>query len=403
MNGSNNKTVVLGVTGGIAAYKAVDIVSRLKKAGVDVYVIMTRHAAQFVAPLTFQSISEHPVAVDMFQPFMTDEIEHIALAKRADLFLIAPATANIIGKIANGIADDMLSTTVMATHAKVVLAPAMNTNMYLNPIVQHNISILKDKGYEVIEPESGRLACGDYGTGRLPSPEVIVQTVIKMLNVKNDLDGKTIMVTAGPTREAIDPVRYISNHSSGKMGYAIARAALDRGAKVLLISGPVALTPPAGAEIIPVISAQDMYEAAVSRFEGVDAVIGAAAPADYKPAEVSPTKIKKAADTMTITLIRTPDIIKTLGQTKTKQKVVGFAAETQDIEQYARQKLVDKNMDMIVANDVSVDGVGFGSDYNAVKIIRHDGNLKEVPRMSKEQVAHIILDELAGLFEVDVT
>lgn len=399
MNGSNNKTVVLGVTGGIAAYKAVDIVSRLKKAGVDVYVIMTRHAAQFVTPLTFQSISEHPVAVDMFQPFMADEIEHIALAKRANLFLIAPATANIIGKIANGIADDMLSTTVMATQARVVLAPAMNTNMYLNPIVQHNINILRDKGYEVIEPESGRLACGDYGTGRLPSPDTIVQAVIRMLNIKNDLDSKTIMVTAGPTYEAIDPVRYISNHSSGKMGYAIARAALDRGAKVLLISGPVAITPPAGAEIIPVISAQDMYEAAVSRFEEVDAVIGAAAPADYKPAEVSPVKIKKTEDAMTITLIRTPDIIKTLGRTKTRQKVVGFAAETQVVEQYARQKLVDKNMDMVVANDVSANGVGFGSDYNAVKIIRRDGNLKEVSRMPKEQVAHIILDELAGLFE----
>lgn len=396
------KTVVIGVTGGIAAYKAVDVVSRLKKAGIDVYVIMTQHAAKFVTPLTFQSISGHPVAVDMFQPFLADEIEHISLAQRADLFLIVPATANIIGKIANGIADDMLSTTVMATRAPVVLAPAMNTHMYLNPIVQDNIKSLERRGFRFIEPESGRLACGDYGPGRLAAPEAIVQRVMELLSIQRDLEGKTIMVTAGPTREAIDPVRYISNHSSGKMGYAIAQAALERGADVILISGPVSMTPPAGARFISITSAQDMYEAALKYFDEVDAVIGAAAPADYRPRNVSRTKLKKIEDTLTLELVKNPDIIKALGEAKRFQKVVGFAAETENLEQYAREKLAAKNLDMIVANDVSMADIGFGSDYNAVKIICSDGSMRDVPKATKERVAHIILDELIGLFKGDV-
>lgn len=396
------KTVVIGVTGGIAAYKAVDVVSRLKKAGIDVYVIMTQHAAKFVTPLTFQSISGHPVAVDMFQPFLADEIEHISLAQRADLFLIVPATANIIGKIANGIADDMLSTTVMATRAPVVLVPAMNTHMYLNPIVQDNIKSLERRGFRFIEPEIGRLACGDYGPGRLAAPEAIVQRVMELLSIQRDLEGKTIMVTAGPTREAIDPVRYISNHSSGKMGYAIAQAALERGADVILISGPVSMTPPAGARFISITSAQDMYEAALKYFDEVDAVIGAAAPADYRPRNASRTKLKKIEDTLTLELVKNPDIIKTLGEAKRFQKVVGFAAETENLEQYAREKLAAKNLDMIVANDVSMADIGFGSDYNAVKIIRSDGSMRDVPKATKEQIAHIILDELIGLFKGDV-
>jgi len=400
MNGLNNKTVILGVTGGIAAYKAVDIVSGLKKAGVDVYVIMTRNAAEFVTPITFQAISGHPVATDMFEPYATDEIEHIALAKKADVFLIAPATANMIGKMANGIADDMLSTTVMATKAPVVIAPAMNTNMYMNPAVQQNIAVLKERGCKIIEPDSGRLACGDYGTGRLPAPDAIVRYILSLLHTGKDLNGKTIMITAGPTREAIDPVRYITNHSSGKMGYAIAQAALDRGAEVVLISGPVALNPPIGVQFVPVVTTQDMYDAAMIRFKDVDAFVGAAAPADYKPTKPSDVKIKKTGQPITIQLVETPDIIKALGKLKNGQKIVGFAAETENVEQYARQKLMEKNMDIIVANDVSIESIGFNSDYNAVKLIKRDGSVLDVPKSLKYDVAHIILNELAKLFEV---
>ncbi|WP_425061045.1 Coenzyme A biosynthesis bifunctional protein CoaBC [Sporomusa carbonis] len=394
---SSIQNIVMGVSGGIAAYKAVDIVSRLKKAGFNVHVIMTKAAAQFVTPLTFREISGNPVVTDMWKEPATWNVQHIALATRADLFLIAPATANIIGKIANGIADDMLSTTVMATAAPVVIAPAMNANMYLNPITQQNLAKLRELGYYIIEPDSGMLACGIEGPGRLPEPAAIVEKVIAHMRVGQQLSGKRIIVTAAGTREPIDPVRYIGNRSSGKMGYALARAAAMRGAQVTLISGPSSLPNPPGIIVKRVETTAEMREAVLAEFDTVDVVIKAAAVADYRPALIAGQKIKKDDDNLTINLVKNPDILYELGQRKKHQLLIGFAAETNELLAYAREKLTKKNLDMVVANDVTLPGAGFNIDTNIVKIIHKDGQVDELPELTKAQVAEIILDKIYTL------
>ncbi len=389
----NGKNIVIGVTGGIAAYKAADVVSRLKKQGANVYVIMTENSTQFVQPLTFQSLSQNYVVTDMFEDPKTWDVEHIALAKRADLFLIVPATANIIGKVAHGIADDMLTTTLMATEAPVFFALAMNTKMFCNPILQKNVQTLEGYGYHMIMPESGRLACGDVGAGKLADPADIVDRVIDYFNPKGRLIGKKIVITAGPTREALDPVRYISNHSSGKMGYAIAEAAVREGAEVTLISGPTQLTPPFGVQFVPVISTQDMFDA-VMVHSNADVIIKSAAPADYRPLIYSQDKIKKSEGEMCLTLEKTPDILKHLGAIKSNQLLIGFAAETQDLENYAMKKLSEKNLDFIVANDVTQQGAGFNGDTNIITIYEKNGEKTSYDLMSKTEVAKIIIDKV---------
>jgi phosphopantothenoylcysteine decarboxylase/phosphopantothenate--cysteine ligase len=388
------KNVVIGVAGGIAVYKVVDIVSQLKKQGANVYVIMTQSAANFVTPLTFREISGQPVVVDMWAETTNWNVEHISLASRADLFLLAPATGNIIGKIANGIADDMLTTTVMATTAPILLVPAMNTNMYLNPIVQNNISKLTELGYHFTKPESGMLACGVEGIGRLPESKVILNKVNQLLAPKNDFAGKKILITAGGTQEAIDPVRYIGNRSSGKMGYALASVAAARGAIVTLISGPTHLVVPCGVKIEYVESTLHMREAVLAHYAESDIVIKAAAVADYRPQNTAEHKIKKTGETLQLILEKNPDILLELGQLKAHQMLVGFAAETQQLILHAQEKLARKNLDMIIANDVSVPGVGFNSDNNIVKLLYRDGRIEELPKMSKENIAEIILDKI---------
>lgn len=390
------KNIVLGVSGGIAVYKSVEIVSRLKKAGCSVHVIMTKAAAEFVTPLTFREISGHPVVVDMWDEPKTWNVEHIALATLADLFLIAPATANIIGKIANGIADDMLSTTVMATTAPKILAPAMNSNMYLNPIVQQNIKKLRDNNYTVIDPASGMLACGVEGPGRLPEPAFIVDSIFSILT-SGDLNGKKVIVTAGGTREPLDPVRYIGNRSSGKMGYAIAAAAAARGAKVILVSSSTTLPQPPGVCVIAVETAEQMRQAVFDEYRDCDVVIKAAAVADYRPRNAAEHKIKKTGETLTIELEKNPDILLELGRQKQKQLLIGFAAETQDLIAHAQEKLVRKNLDLIVANDVTMPGAGFNSDTNIAKLLYRDGMIEELPQMSKKELAHVILNKISEL------
>ena len=390
-----SKTVVLGVSGGIAAYKACDVVSRLRKENIQVNVIMTKHATEFVSALTFQSISQNPVAVEMFEPVTNWDIEHISLAKKADIFLIAPATANVIGKIANGIADDMLSTTVMATKAPVVIAPAMNTNMYENPVTQANIQKLKDLGYIFIEPGYGRLACGDLGPGKLAEPDLIVENIKFLLNKTDELKGKNVLVTAGPTQEAIDPVRYITNKSTGKMGYALAYQAALMGAKVTLVTGPTNIEIPFGiSEVIKIKSAGQMYEAVTSRFYEMDIVIKSAAVADYKPKNISDSKIKKSDSDLVLELDRNKDILFELGKLKTKQVLVGFAAETDDLIANAQKKLAKKNLDFIVANDLKQEGAGFAGDTNIVKLLFADGNIVELPIMTKNQLSKEIYDKI---------
>lgn len=389
----SGKNIVVGVTGGIAAYKAADVVSRLKKQGANVYVIMTAHSTKFVQPLTFQSISQNYVVTDMFEDPKTWDVEHIALAKRADLFLIAPATANIIGKVANGIADDMLTTTLMATLAPVYFALAMNTKMYENRIMQSNVKKLTDYGYHMILPESGRLACGDVGAGKLANPELIVQAVIDHFARPKPLSGKRVLITAGPTREAIDPVRYITNHSSGKMGYAIAEKAVSQGAQVTLISGPTQLTPPVGVHYIPVVSTKDMFDAVMENLD-VDVIIKAAAPADYKVVNYSSEKIKKSDAVMSMAFEKNPDILKRVGELKKHQILVGFAAETQNVEAYAKKKLIEKNLDFIVANDVTAKDAGFDVDTNIVTIYDKNGRADVYDCMEKSEVALIILDKV---------
>ena len=396
-----DKTVVIGVSGGIAVYKTLDVVSRLRKLGVNVNVIMTKSATEFVTPLSFQSLSQNYVVCDMFEDPKTWDVEHISLAKRADVFLIAPATANVIGKIANGIADDMLTTTVMATKAKVLIAPAMNTNMYENPILQRNITTLKELGYNFVEPESGRLACGDTGKGKLASPETIVDEVVKLLSKGQDLKGKSIIVTAGPTVESIDPMRYITNRSTGKMGYSIAKEAIERGADVTLITGPTNLTPPQNLKkLVKIESAKDMYEAVLENLDENDVVIKSAAVADYKPKNYSNKKIKKSDDDLVIELDRNKDIAQEIGKIKNNKILVGFAAETNDLIENASLKIKKKNLDFIVANDLTKEGAGFGVDTNIVKIIDKEGNITEYPKMKKEEVANIILDKIKELLSV---
>lgn len=390
--------VVLGVTGGIAVYKACELLRLLQKRGIDVFVVMTQNACRFVAPLTFETLSGHPVAVDTFDRPQTWEIEHIALAKRADLFLIAPATANIMGKMACGIADDMLSTTVMATRAPVLVAPAMNTGMWENAAVQQNVKTLRARGVEIVAPVSGHLACGDSGAGKLEDVAVIAERACELLFAKKDMEGLRVMVTAGPSREALDPVRYISNRSSGKMGYAIAQAAQKRGAEVTLLSGPVAIEAPQGVKLVPFTTTQDLLDRASELAQEQDLLIQAAAPADYRAKEIAPQKIKKqGGEPMTFTLVENPDVAATLGKAKRSGQVfVGFAAETNDVLAHARDKLARKNLDMIVANDVTRPGAGFDVDTNIVTLITKDGQ-EALPMMSKAEVAQQILDRALAL------
>ncbi len=390
--------VVLGVTGGIAVYKACELLRLLQKRGIDVFVVMTQNACRFVAPLTFETLSGHPVAVDTFDRPQTWEVEHIALAKRADLFLIAPATANIMGKMACGIADDMLSTTVMATRAPVLVAPAMNTGMWENAAVQQNVKTLRARGVEIVAPVSGHLACGDNGAGKLEDVAVIAERACELLFSKKDMEGLRVMVTAGPSREALDPVRYISNRSSGKMGYAIAQAAQKRGAEVTLLSGPVAIEAPQGVKLVPFTTTQELLDRASELAQEQDLLIQAAAPADYRAKEIAPQKIKKqGGEPMTFTLVENPDVAATLGKAKRSGQVfVGFAAETNDVLAHARDKLARKNLDMIVANDVTRPGAGFDVDTNIVTLITKDGQ-EALPMMSKAEVAQRILDRALAL------
>lgn len=388
-----SKCVVIGVTGGIAVYKALDVISALRKKDIEVHVIMTESASKFVNPLTFQSISQNMVVTDMFAEPKAWEIQHISLAQKADLMLIAPATANVIGKISNGIADDMLSTTVMATKAKVLIAPAMNTNMYQNPIVQNNISKLKDFGYKFIEPASGRLACGDIGIGKLADVNTIVERVIEELEDKEqDLLGKKVLVSAGPTIAPIDPVRYITNRSTGKMGYAIAKEARDRGAEVILVSGPTNLEPPKNVKIINIKTNEEMKKEILQNFKWADIVIKSAAVADYKPKEYSKEKIKKGEGDLNICLTRDNDILKFLGEIKTHQVLVGFAAESDNVLENAERKLKNKNLDFIVANDITSSDTGFGSEDNKVVILYKNNEKLELEKMSKKKVASNIFD-----------
>ena len=386
------KQVVLGVTGGIAAYKACELCSRLRKSGADVYVVMTKNACEFVSPLTFETLSNHPVATDTFKRPETWEVEHVALAKRADLFVIAPATANIMAKMAHGITDDMLSTTVLATRAPVLIAPAMNTGMWENAATQDNVKTLERRGMHFVGPEGGYLACGDTGAGRMSEPAAIFQKIEELLCPNQDLAGLSVLVTAGPTQEKLDPVRYLTNRSSGKMGYAIASAAARRGAKVTLVSGPTNLPIPKAVERISIQSTQDLYDVMMDRCGQADVIIQAAAPADYTPAAVADQKIKKQGDgDLILTLKQTPDVAKAVGEKKRPgQLLIGFAAETQDVLENAQGKLQKKNLDMIVANDVTAPGAGFDVDTNIVTFITAEG-METMPCMKKTQVADELL------------
>ena len=391
------KCFVLGVTGGIAAYKAAELLRLLVKAGAEVHVIMTSSAQEFVAPLTFQTLSGNPVHTELFNIIQEQEIGHISLADRADLLLVAPATANLIGKVANGIADDLLTTTLMASKAKVLFAPAMNTNMWENPLYRRNQETLEAHGYHFIDPAYGDLACGWQGQGKLPDPQDIFLAA-RALFGKQDLVGKTLLVTAGPTREEIDPVRFLSNYSSGKMGYAIAAAASNRGARVVLVSGPVNLPEPHGVETIQVSSAMDMHQVVMAEAEHTDIIIKAAAVADFRPTMRGEQKVKKGrSETMTVELQRNPDILAELGGKKGSRILIGFAAETEELLNNAREKLTKKNLDMIVANDVTQEGAGFDGDTNIVCFLSADGSSEELPEMSKALVAEALLDRVSIL------
>jgi len=393
-----DKNIAVGITGGIAAYKACELVSRLKKMGANVKVAMTRNATEFVTPLTLQSLSGNPVVTGMFDRPAQWEIEHIALAKWAQVFVVVPTTANLIGKLAAGIADDFLSTTLLATRAPIYLATAMNTQMYTHPVVQANMRKLREMGVRFIEPATGRLACGDVGPGKLAEIDAIVAALEEAFQRVRDYADCRILITAGPTREAIDPVRYLSNHSSGKMGYALAQAAVRRGGAVTLVSGPVALEPPAGLEeLVRVESADDMYQAVIQRYPDQDIVIMAAAVADYKPKILSGQKIKKTAEPLVIEFVKNIDILAELGKSKTHQKLIGFAAETENLEEYARTKLIRKNLDLIVANDLTQEGAGFGVDTNIVKLIDRSGKTEDVPLMSKADLGDLVLDRIKQL------
>lgn len=391
------KTVLLGVTGGIAAYKAAALASALVKQHAAVEVVMTQNATQFVTPLTFEQLTGRRTMVDTFDRNFSHQVEHISLAQRTDLVIIAPATANVCAKLAHGLADDMLTTTVLACRSPKLIAPAMNTNMYENPVTQDNLEILRRYGWEVIEPASGRLACGAVGKGKMPEPEDLVQHILRHLALPHDLAGKKVLVTAGPTQEAIDPVRYLTNHSTGKMGYAIAKMAMLRGAEVTLVSGPTAITPPPFVNVVDIKSAQDMFEAVAAYAREADFIFKAAAVADYTPADYSENKVKKKDGDLSIPLRRTQDILKYLGeQRRDGQVICGFSMETQDMLENSTRKLTKKNVDMICANNLKQAGAGFGVDTNIITLITKDGAV-ELPLQSKESAALAILDQAIAL------
>lgn len=388
------KTILIGVTGSIAAYKIAGLASALVKAGASVHVIMTENAVNFINPITFETLTGHKCLVDTFDRNFEFSVEHVSLAKAADLFLVAPASANVIGKLAHGIADDMLTTTFMACTCPKLVSPAMNTRMYENNILQDNLKTLGHYGIEVIRPADGYLACGDTGAGKMPEPETLFEYILRAAGYPKDLAGKKILVTAGPTRESIDPVRYITNHSTGKMGYAIAKAAAYRGAEVTLVTGPVALKPPLFVNTVPVESAEEMYEAVTAAAEAQDIIIKAAAVADYRPSQTAEDKIKKADGNMDIALERTKDILGWLGSHRRPgQFLCGFSMETRDLLANSRAKLEKKNADMIVANSLKTEGAGFGTDTNLVTLITKEGQT-ELPKMTKEKVADRLLDEI---------
>ena len=388
------KTVLLGVTGSIAAYKITSLASALKKRHADVHVLMTENATNFINPITFETLTGNKCLVDTFDRNFQFQVEHISIAKKADVVMIAPASANVIGKLAHGIADDMLTTTIMACKCKKFISPAMNTNMFENPVVQDNLKILEHYGYEVIAPANGYLACGDTGAGKMPEPETLLAYIERETACKKDLKGKKILVIAGPTQEAIDPVRYITNHSSGKMGYAIAKTAMLRGADVTLVSGHTAIEPPMFVNLVPVVTAKDMYEAVTSISDEQDIINKAAAVADYRPANVSDEKVKKSEGQMSIELERTDDILKYLGEHKpTGQFLCGFSMETQNVIENSRAKLVKKNLDMVAANNVKVEGAGFQGDTNVLTLITREEEIS-LPLMTKEGAADRLLDKI---------
>ena len=390
------KTVLLGVTGSIAAYKIAYLASALVKQGARVHVLMTKNAVNFINPITFETLTGNKCLVDTFDRNFEFSVEHVSLAKAADVCMIAPASANVIGKLAHGIADDMLTTTVMACTCRKIIAPTMNTRMYENPILQDNLKILEHYGMEVIRPATGYLACGDTGAGKMPEPDILLEYILREAAYEKDLEGKKILVTAGPTQEAMDPVRFITNHSSGKMGYAIARAAAFRGAQVTLVTGPVHLAPPLFAETVPVVSARDMFEAVAARSGEQDIIIKAAAVADYTPAETASEKVKKKDGDLSIPLKRTQDILAWLGENRREgQFLCGFSMETEHLLENSRAKLEKKHVDMIAANNLKTEGAGFGTDTNRITLITRDGDT-ELPLMTKEEAAHRILTEIAG-------
>lgn len=391
---NEKKTVLLGISGGIAAYKSAYVASGLTQRGYDVHVVMTKHATEFIAPLTFETLTGNPVYVDMFDPATAGKIPHITLAKAADLVLIAPATANVIAKIAHGIADDLLTSTVLAATCQKLIAPAMNTHMFENPATQDNLQVLLSRGMEIVTPACGRLACGDVGAGKMPEPAELIDRVEQELAFDKDMTGLRVVVTAGPTREAIDPVRFITNHSSGKMGYAIAKAAARRGAQVTLISGPTALAAPSFVNVVSVDSAKEMFDAVMAAADNADIVIKAAAVADYRPTTVADEKIKKTDGDASIALERTDDILATLGaQQREDRFLCGFSMETEQLLENSRAKLEKKNVDMIVANSLRQEGAGFAGDTNIVTLLTADGK-ESLPMMSKDDTAHKILDAI---------
>ncbi|WP_302497386.1 bifunctional phosphopantothenoylcysteine decarboxylase/phosphopantothenate--cysteine ligase CoaBC [uncultured Flavonifractor sp.] len=392
------KTVLLGVTGGIACYKSANLASALVKQGANVQVLMTKNATEFIGPHTFESLTGNRVSVDTFDRNYQFQVEHIALADQADLVLVAPATANVLAKLAHGLADDMLTTTILACNCPKIAAPAMNTKMYENPVTQDNLDILRKYGWEIVEPASGRLACGAVGKGKMPEPEDLLETVLHALSHEKDMTGLKVLVTAGPTQEALDPVRYLTNHSTGKMGYAIAKAAAARGAQVTLVSGPVNLKKPPYMEVVDIVSAQDMFDAVTSRAPDQDIIIKAAAVADYRPANLAEDKIKKSGNDsdLSLPLARTSDILAWLGEHRAPgQFLCGFSMETRDMVANSKKKLEKKHIDLIAANNLKQAGAGFGVDTNVLTLIAADG-AKELPLMSKEEAAHALLDEIMG-------
>ena len=391
------KTVLLGVTGGIAAYKSAALASALVKQHAAVEVVMTRNATQFITPLTFEQLTGRKVMVDTFDRNFVHQVEHISLAQRTDLVIIAPATANICAKLAHGLADDMLTTTVLACRCPKLIAPAMNTNMYENPVTQDNLDTLRRYGWEVITPTSGRLACGAVGPGKLPEPEELLQYILRRLALSHDLEGKKVLISAGPTQEALDPVRYLTNHSTGKMGYALARMAMLRGAEVTLVSGPVSIAPPPFIRLIPIVSAQDMFEAITANAADADYIFMAAAVADYTPAQYADDKIKKHDGDLSIPLQRTKDILAYLGEHRSENQIIcGFSMETRDMLENSRAKLQKKKVDMICANNLKVPGAGFGVDTNVITMITKD-EITQLPLLTKEETANAILDKAISL------